>query len=80
MTAVVWSFWTIWAASAEVWAAALTLPLTRSRPGRSARTCWAWACRGARSPLGAEPFGARRAGTEGRPWLIGWLQVCTGVL
>ena len=29
VTAVLWSFWTVWASSAEVWAASLTLPLTQ---------------------------------------------------
>ncbi len=71
-----WSFWTIWVSSAEIWAAALTLPLTQKLAGsfvpRIAAMGLPW------SPfavLALSPSVRRGWKTSARPWLFGWLQV-----
>jgi hypothetical protein len=75
-TAMLWSFWTVWASSAEVWAAALTLPLTQG-------PAWMLGPQVVALGLPWSPFAIlllHRSVREswrddGRPWLIGWLQV-----
>jgi len=81
VTAVAWSVWTVWASSAPVWAASLTLPLTRKPDWLLALSLL---CLG----LPWSPFAilslsrSVREGwkTDGRSWLIGWLQVALASL
>jgi hypothetical protein len=76
LTALVWSYWTIWATSAELWAASLTLPLTQS-------PTWSLGPQVMAAGLPWSPFAAlacigsvrARWSPAGRPWIIGWLQV-----
>ena len=76
LTATFWSFWTLSSASAEVWAAALTLPLTK-------RPDWSLALGTLTIGLPWSPFvllALSRSVREswkpdGRPWVFGWLQV-----
>jgi len=76
LTATFWSFWTLWSASVDVWAAALTLPLTQ-------RPDWSLALGILTIGLPWSPFvlltlsrSVRESWKpDGRPWLIGWLQV-----
>ena len=75
-TAILWSFWTVWASSAEVWAASLTLPLTQ-------KPAWMLGPQVVALGLPWSPFAillvsrSVRDGwrSDGRSWLIGWLQV-----
>ncbi len=79
-TAILWSFWTVWASSAEVWAATLTLPLTQ-------KPAWMLGLQVVALGLPWSPFAilllsrSVRDGwkSDGRSWLIGWLQVVVGV-
>jgi hypothetical protein len=74
--AILWSFWTVWASSAEVWAASLTLPLTQ-------KPAWMLGPQVVALGLPWSPFAilllsrSVRDGwrSDGRSWLIGWLQV-----
>jgi len=76
ITATCWSFWTLSSASPEVWAAALTLPLTR-------KPDWSLALGTLTIGLPWSPFvllafsrSVRESWKpDGRPWLFGWLQV-----
>jgi len=76
LIAALWSFWICWSASAEVWAAALTLPLTE-------RPSWFLGFGVLALGLPWSPFGflaispSIREGwkPDGRRWLTGWFQV-----
>jgi hypothetical protein len=76
LTAVAWSFCTIWASSAEVWAASLTFPLMQA-------PAWSLGLQVIGVGLPWSPFAilvlsrSMRDGwkPDGRPWLTGWLQV-----
>jgi hypothetical protein len=80
-TAILWSFWTVWASTAEVWATSLTLPLTQ-------RPAWMLGPQLVALGLPWSPFAIlllNRSVREswrddGRPWLIGWLQVSLACL
>jgi hypothetical protein len=81
LTALAWSFWTIWATSAEVWAASLTLPLKQT-------PSWWFVVNVACVGLPWSPFAvlvldrSMRDGWKpaGRSWLMGWLQVAVASL
>jgi len=81
LTAILWSLWTCWSASAEVWAAALTLPLTQ-------KPSWLLGLGVLALGLPWSPFAllalapSVREGwkLDGRRWLNGWFQVALASL
>jgi len=81
LTAILWSVWTCSSASAEVWAAALTLPLTQNPSWFLGLSVFAlglpW------SPFALLALAPSVRGgwkTDGRRWLTGWLQVAVASL
>ena len=75
LAAILWSIWTIPYRILEVWASALTLPLTQRPDWSLAWASWRRVCRGVPSLFSLESFGSPELDSDGRPWLTGWLQV-----
>jgi hypothetical protein len=81
LTAALWSVWAIWASSSEVWAAALSLPLTQ-------KPSWSLGLSVLALGLPWSPFvllGLGRSvrdgwSPDGRAFLKGWLQVALACL